>query len=381
MAEMNCFDPMTSTFLLAGPVKIHPRVLLAMSSPSMNHRGEDFHQIVHEIKGMLPLVFGRPGHQAVVTGSGTAGLESMIASILGPDDKVLVLSNGHFGARLEKIGARFAKPTVVKAEWGHPFDIEAIKKALAETKPKAVLGVYNETSVGFTNDMAAIGPVIKDSGALFLMDAISGLPGIPAPADSWGVDGIVVGSQKAIAAPAGLAMVHLSDRAFAALNPHTFAGDLVEHFKSIEKDDTPWTPAVPLFLALKEALLMLKEEGVDTRIERTKNTANATRAAVKAMGLSLFPEEKYASNTVTAIRYPDGVEDGAFRKALREHHNVVVSGGQGQVKGKIFRFGHMGIASYSDLLVGVAAVERELFRMGKLKSIGPGVSTFLSKVP
>jgi aspartate aminotransferase-like enzyme len=381
MTETNYFDTMTSTFLLAGPVKIHPRVLQAMAAPSMNHRGSAFHEIVGDIKGMLPLVFGRPGHQAVVTGSGTAGLEAMVASIVGPQDKVLVLSNGHFGARLEKIATRFAKPSVVKAAWGHPFDVEAVKKALAETKPKAVLAVYNETSVGFTNDIATIGPVIKDSGALFLMDAISGLPGIPAPADSWGVDGIVVGSQKAIAAPAGLAMVHLSDRAYSALSPHTFAGDLVEHFKSIEKDDTPWTPGVPLFLALREALLMLKEEGVQNRIDRTKSIATATRAAVKAMGLSLFPEEKYASNTVTAIRYPDGVEDGAFRKALREHHNVEVSGGQGEVKGKIFRFGHMGIASYTDLLVGVAAVERELYRMGKRQTMGEGVSTFLSKIP
>jgi aspartate aminotransferase-like enzyme len=381
MAEASYFDPMTSTFLLAGPVKIHPRVLQAMATPSMNHRGDDFHKIVGEIREMLPLVFGRPGHQAIITGSGTAGLEAMAASLFGKDDKVLVLANGHFGNRLEKIATRFATPAVVKAPWGHPFDVEQVKAALEEHKPKAVMAVYNETSVGFTNDIAAIGPVIKDSGTMFLMDAISALPGIQPPPDSWGVDGIVVGSQKGLAAPAGLALVHLSDRAYSALSPHTFAGDLVEHFKSIEKNDTPWTPAVPLFLALKEALILLKEEGVSMRQERNKLTARATRAAVKAMGLSLFPEEKYASNTVTAIRYPKGVEDGAFRRALRERHNVIVSGGQGEAKGVIFRFGHMGVNTFTDLLVGIGAVERELHRMGKLTTMGPGVSAFVSQIP
>ncbi len=381
MSEPSSFDPATSTFLLAGPVRLHPRVQQAMAVPSLNHRGEYFHEIVHEVRGLLPLVFGRTGHQAIVTGSGTAGLEAMVSSVVGREDKVVVLSNGHFGNRLEKLATRFAKPVVVRAEWGHPFDPAKLSAVLSAERPKAVLAVYNETSVGFTNDIAALAPAIRESGALFLMDAISALPGLPTPPDDWGVDGIVVGSQKGLAAPPGLALVHLSDRAFGALKPQTFAEDLAEHFKSIEKDDTPWTPAVPLFLALREALLLLKEEGVEARQHRTHRYAEMTRASVKALGLSLFPEERYSSDTVTAIRYPEGIEDGAWRKVLRERHNVVVSGGQGEAKGKIFRIGHMGVVTEADLLAGIAAVERELHRLGKVSSLGPGVSVFLRLMP
>lgn len=381
MTEENIFDPMTSTFLLAGPVKLHPRVQAAMAVPSLNHRGEYFHGILHELRGLMPLVFGAEGHQAIVSGSGTAGLEAMVSSLVAREDKVLVLANGHFGNRLGKLTGRFAKPVILQAAWGHPFDLTKVQATLETERPKAVACVYNETSVGFTNDLPAIAPLVKKSGALLLLDAISALPGLPTPPASWGVDGIVVGSQKGLAAPPGLALVHVSDRAYAQLKPQSFAGDLTEHFKSIEKDDTPWTPAVPIFLALREALLLLKEEGVEARQRRTHMMAEATRAAVHAMGLTLFPEERYASDTVTAIRYPQGIEDGPWRRALRERHNVIVSGGQGEVKGEIFRIGHMGVASMTDLLVGIGAVERELFRMGKVPAMGPGVSTLLGRMP
>jgi aspartate aminotransferase-like enzyme len=375
------FDAYTSTFLLAGPVKLHPRVQLAMAAPSFNHRGEYFHGLVHEIRGLLPLVFGRPGNQVVLTGSGTAGLEAMVSGLTKREDKVVVLSNGHFGDRLEKIVGRFAQAVPVRGSWGHPVSLELIKATLDESKPKAVAMVYNETSVGFTNPLETIAPLVRKSGALFLVDAISALPGIPTPSDAAGVDAIVVGSQKGLAAPPGLALVQLSDRAKAALAPQTFYNDLADHLKSLEKDDTPFTPAVPLFLALREALLVLKEEGVERRQARTHAMAEATRAAVAAMGLELYPEAAFASDTVTAIRYPAGVDDSAFRAALRDRHNVIVSGGQGQAKGQTFRLGHMGCASYGDLLAGVAAVEREMFRLGKVRSVGPGVSAFAQRMP
>ena len=375
------FDAFTSTFLLAGPVKLHPRVQQAMATPSLNHRGEYFHELVGEIRDLLPLVFGRPGHQVVLTGSGTAGLEAMVANLVRPEDRVVVLSNGHFGDRMEKIVQRFAQAVPVKAPWGHPIDVEKLKAALEGGPVRAVTAVYNETSVGFANPVGELAPWVQKSGALFLLDAISALPGLPPPEDSWGVDGMVVGSQKGLAAPPGLALIHLSHRARSELRPRVFAGDLAEHLKSLEKDDTPWTPAVPLFLALREALLLLKEEGPARRRERTHALAEATRAAVKAMGLALYAREEYASDTVTAIRYPAGVEDGAFRAALRDRHNVIVSGGQGSAKGQIFRLGHMGIASWGDLLTGIAAVERELVRLGHLPRVGPGVTAFASRIP
>lgn len=375
------FDPYTSTFLLAGPVKLHPRIQQAMAAPSLNHRGEYFHGIVHEVRELLPLVFGRKGHQTVLTGSGTAGLEAMVSGLVKKNEKVVVVSNGHFGDRMEKLVDRFGQLVPVRGSWGKPVSLELVKASIEQNSPKAVAMVYNETSVGFTNPLESVGALARRSGALFLVDAISALPGLPTPSDAAGVDAVVVGSQKGLAAPPGLALVHLSDRARGALAPQTFYTDLAEHVKSLEKDDTPFTPAVPLFLALREALLLLKEEGVERRQARTHQMAAATREAVKAMGLSLYPEEEFASDTVTAIRYPAGVEDSAFRGALRERHNVIVSGGQGQAKGQVFRIGHMGFASFGEVLTGIAAVEREMHRLGKIDALGQGVSAFERHLP
>ncbi len=376
-AVPDAFDPYTSTFLLAGPVQMHPRVLQAMATPALNHRGEYFHGVVGEIVDLLPLVFGRKGHQAVLTGSGTAGLEAVIAGLVRPEDRVLVISNGHFGDRMEKIVQRFATAVPLRGTWGEPVSLEALDQALESGPFRAVTLVYNETSVGFTHPVEEIGARVRRHGPLFLVDAISALPGLAPPSDRAGVDGLVVGAQKGLAAPAGLSLVHLSDRAYGELNPRTFYNDLKEHFKSLEKDDTPFTPAVPLFLALKEALLLLKEETPERRRARNHQQAEALRAAVTALGLRLYPNAAYASDTVTAIRYPPGVEDSSFRAGLRERHNVIVSGGQGIAKGEIFRIGHMGIVKDGDLLAGIAAVERELHRARALPELGEGVRAYL----
>jgi aspartate aminotransferase-like enzyme len=380
-APEGLFDPFTSTFLLAGPVRLHPRVQQAMATPSLNHRGEYFHEIVAEIKELLPLVFGRPGHQVVLTGSGTCGLEAMVSNLARREDRVVVVNNGHFGDRLEKIVGRFAHAVPVRGPWGRPVDSEAVAAALETPGVVALAAVYNETSVGFTNPVAPLAERARRRGVPLWLDAISALPGLPPPPDEWGVEAMVVGSQKGLAAPPGLALVHLSTKARERLVPQTFSTDLVEHLKSLEKNDTPFTPAVPLFLALREALLLLKEEGPDRRRRRTHDVAKATRAAVRAMGLELYPPVEHASDTVTAIRYPAGVDDASFRGALRTRHNVIVSGGQGQARGQIFRLGHMGIASFMDLLVGVAAVERELYRAGRIPELGAGVREFLTHVP
>jgi len=246
---------------------------------------------------------------------------------------------------------------------------------------RAVCVVHNETSVGLANDLAALAPAVKASGALFLVDGISAVAGIPIAIDAWGIDAVVAGSQKGLAAPAGLAIVHLSDRAVAALHPGTFYLDLAAHLKALEKNDTPWTPAVPLFLALREALLLLNEEGLDHRLARTHRLAEATRAAVDALGLELFPERAYASDTVTAIKNPPGLGDPELRKVLEREYNVLVQGGQGSLVGKIFRIGHMGIADWPDLLVTFAALERILGKAGRLPSPGLALRAIVDRRP
>ncbi|HTT25667.1 MAG TPA: alanine--glyoxylate aminotransferase family protein [Thermoplasmata archaeon] len=375
-------DPETATFLVAGPVRIHPRVLRAMNFPSVNHRGEYFHGVVHEIRDLLPVLFGAKGTQVVLSGSGSAGLEAMYSGLLKRSERTLVLSNGNFGERSDQICRRYCdQVTTLTAPWGQPIPVEAAKAELEKGGVQAVAVVHNETSVGLQNDLAALAPAVKKSGALFLVDGISAVAGIPVPIQEWGIDAVVAGSQKGLAAPAGLAMVHLSERAVQRLTPGTFYLDLSRHAKDLEKNDTPWTPAVPLFLALREALLILKEETLEARLARSRTLAEATRAACDALGLELFPERRYASDTVTAIRNPAGLADEQVRKVLQETYHVILQGGQGALKGKIFRIGHMGIADWPDLLHCFAGLERILAKHGRLPSPGAGLNALTARMP
>ncbi|MGD1100373.1 MAG: alanine--glyoxylate aminotransferase family protein [Thermoplasmata archaeon] len=376
------YDPETATFLIAGPVRIHPRVLRAMSMPSLNHRGDYFHGVVAEIRELLPVLFGAKGHQVIVTGSGTAGLEAVYSCLVPKEGRTLVLTNGNFGDRTNTLAHRYSNNvTTLSAPWGQPVSIDSVNAELAKGDVKAVCLVHNETSVGLANDLQSLAPAIRASGSLFLVDGISAIAGLPFPIEAWGVDAVVAGSQKGLAAPAGLALVHLSDRAVAALHPGAFYLDLAAHLKSIEKNDTPWTPAVPLFLALREALLILKEEGLEHRLERTHRLAEASRAAVDVLGLELFPDRRHASDTVTAVKNPTGMGDPEFRKVLERQYNILLQGGQAALAGKIFRIGHMGIADWPDLLVTFAAIERILGKAGTLPKPGAALREIVDRMP
>ncbi len=374
-------DPETATFLIAGPVRIHPRVLRAMATPSLNHRGEYFHGIVAEIRELLPTLFGARGHQAILSGSGTAGLEAIYSGLLPTDARTVVVSNGNFGERTDAIARRYSsRVTTVSAPWGRPLPVAEVVAELEKGDVGALCVVHNETSVGLANDLAAIAPAVRSSGALFLVDGISAVAGIPMAIDAWGIDAVVAGSQKGLAAPAGLALVHLSERAVGRLHPGSYYLDLLAHLKSLEKNDTPWTPAVPLFLALREALVLLRDETLAGRLARTHRLAEASRAAVDALGLALFPDRGHASNTVTAIVNPDGLGDD-LRKGLERDYHVLVQGGQGELKGKIFRIGHMGIADWPDLLVTFAALERILGKAHRLPTPGAALAAVVDRMP
>ncbi len=376
------FDPETTTFLIAGPVRIHPRVLRAMSVPSLNHRGDYFRGLVGEIRELLPVAFGTKGHQLVLSGSGTSGLEAVYSSLLPVGRRCVVVTNGNFGERSAAIAKKFSQEvTTVTAPWGEPLPVEAVRSELEKGDVGALCVVHNETSVGLANDLGALAPAVRRAGALFLVDGISAVAGIPLPIEAWGVDAVVAGSQKGLAAPAGLALVHLSERARSALHPGSYYLDLAAHLAALEKNDTPWTPAVPLFLALREALLLLKEEGLDHRLARTHRLAEATRAAVDALGLELFPDRRFASDTVTAIKNPAGLGDAQLRKTLEKEYNILVQGGQGALVGKIFRIGHMGIADWPDLLVTFAALERILGKAGKLPRPGEALRQIVERMP
>jgi aspartate aminotransferase-like enzyme len=379
---MTPYDPETATFLVAGPVRIHPRVLRVMATPSLNHRGEAFKQVVADIRELLPVLFDAKGHQLVLTGSGTAGIEAVYSNLLRPNDRTIVISNGNFGDRTGDIARRYCdRVTPITVPWGQNLPVEAITAELEKGDVRAVCVVHNETSVGLTNDLARIQAPIRKSGALFLVDGISAVGGIRVPIEEWGIDALVAGSQKGLAAPAGLAMVHLSARARAELKPRSYYLDLVTHLASLEKNETPFTPAIQLFLALREALRLLQEETLAARIDRGHRLAEASRAASAALGLELLPDRQFASDTVTALKNPAGFADDAVRKELQSKYHVLLQGGQGALKGKIFRIGHMGIADWSDLLVTFAGLEKILARGGATFPPGAALNTLVSAMP
>src|SRR5881409_1627130 len=352
-------------FLLPGPVKMHPRVLEAMAAPAMNHRGPEFKEILSEIRGLTQYLFATSGEVAVLSGSGTAGLEAAVSGLLRKQDRVLNLVNGKFSERFHELCQVFTTPTALSFEWGTAVELDQVARALESGAFKAVTLCWNETSTGLTNPIAEIAKVVKDHDALLIVDGITAVGGLENRMDAWGVDALVMGSQKCLAAPPGLSAVALSKTAYESLHSDTsFYTNLKAHADALTKQDTPYTPAVPLFLAFWEALRMLKEEGLENRIARTRRLAEAARAGVEALGLHLYPNRRFASNTVTAIRYPVGVDDAAFRKELREKHGTVVAGGQGPLKGHIFRIGHMGICSFEDLKAGFQAFETSLTNLG-----------------
>ena len=369
IAPRSIVRPMRETpagaFLLPGPVKMHPRVLQAMAAPAMNHRGPEFKEILSEVRGLTQYLFGTRGEVAILSGSGTAGLEAAVSGLLRKPDRVLNLVNGKFSERFHELCKVFTTPTALSFEWGTAVEPDKVAAALDADDFKAVTLCWNETSTGLTNPIADIAKVAKEHDTLLIVDGITAVGGLENRMEAWGIDALVVGSQKCLAAPPGLSAVALSKAAYESLHSDTsFYANLKAHTDALAKQDTPYTPAVPLFLAFWEALRMLKDEGLENRIARTRRLAEAARAGVDALGLRLYPDPRFASSTVTAIRYPAGVDDAAFRKELREKHGTVVAGGQGPLKGHIFRIGHMGICSFEDLEAGFQAFETTLASMG-----------------
>ncbi len=351
--------------MLAGPVKIHPRVLRVMSTSSLGHRTDQFREVNAEIRELLRYAFQTQGPVAVLSGSGTAGMESMLASLLRPEDRVLCVANGKFGERMHQISTLYARADRLDLPWGKVVDVDQVKARIDTGSYSALTLCHNETSTGSTNPAADLGRIAEEAGLLYLVDGITSVAGLPVNFDGWGIDGMVLGSQKCLAAPAGLSAVALSNRGYGALREGApYYLSLKPHIDRLEKGDTPFTPAIHLFLAFREALRILKEEGLEARLNRTSRLGEACRAAGEAVGLELFPEIACASNTVSAFWYPEGVTDDKFRPHLRDDHGVLVAGGQGEIKGKVFRIGHMGMCSFSDLVATFAAIEAVLSSSG-----------------
>ena len=347
---------------IPGPTPVPDEVLQAMAKQMINHRGPEFVQLLNDVTAKLKQIFQTKNDLLVLTASGTGGLEAAIVNTLSPGDKVLATSIGVFGDRFTKIAQQYGAETIpLSFEWGKAADIDAIRQALrAEPKIKAVMVTQNETSTGVTNDLASISSVVKEFDKLLLVDAISGLGAIDLPVDDWHCDVTVTGSQKAWMVPPGLTMISVSEegwRAHAEAKMPRFYWDFTKAKNSLEKGQTPWTPAVSIIFALQVALDMMLKEGLTNVVARHARVGKAAREGIKSLGLSLFAEESHASNAVTAVAVPEGLDVKKLRKILKEEHQVVLAGGQQKLDGKIFRIGHLGWVNEKDIEAVISALK------------------------
>ncbi len=352
-----------------GPTPLPNEVLQAMTKQMINHRGPEFRQILEGVTNKLKQLFQTKQDVFLLTGSGTGGLEAAIVNTLSPGDKVLSVSIGVFGERFASIAGQFGAEVIpLRFEWGRAADADAVRQALhAEPKIKAVLVTHNETSTGVTNDLEAISSVVKEFDKLLLVDAISSLGSINLPVDDWHCDVTITGSQKGWMAPPGLAMVSISQEAWQAYEQSKmpcFYWDFGKAKSYLEIGQNPWTPAVSVVYALSVSLEMMLKEGLPHIVARHARVGKAARDGIKSLGLPLFAQESHASNTVTAASSSDGFDVKKMVKIMREEHQIVLAGGQQKLDGKIFRIGHLGWVTESDIETVISALRVVLPQAG-----------------
>jgi len=354
---------------IPGPTPCPPEVLKAMAWPMIDHRGPEYKKIIFEVTDKLKQVFQTRNDVLILTCSGTGGLEAAVVNTLSPGDRVLSVSIGAFGDRWANIAREFgAEVVALDIEWGKAADPEAIRQAIMSNPDvSAVMVTHNETSTGVTNDLGTISKVVKESGKLLLVDAISSLSSIDLPVDDWHCDVVVSGSQKGWMVPPGLVMVSISTEAWEAHSkakmPH-FYWDFTKGKSFLEKGQNPWTPAVSVMFALSVSLEMMLKEGLPNIFARHARIGQMTREGIKALGLSLFAEESHASNTVTSVAAPEGLDIKKLRQILQDEHQVVLAGGQQRLDGKIFRIGHLGLVNEDDIKAVISALKVALPKAG-----------------
>ena len=377
----------TPNLRIPGPTPVPPDILEAVAHPMVNHRGREFAALISRVAERLKDWFQTSNDVLILSASGTGGLESAVVSTLSPRDRVLSVSIGAFGERFAAIADTYGAEVIpLQYEWGQAARAEDVRQALAEHPDvKAVLVTHNETSTGVTNPLEEIARAIRSQesgvrsqapsrasgrtdGPLVLVDAVSSLGAIPFEADGWGLDVVVTGSQKGWMVPPGLAFVSMSERAWRAYENAKmprFYFDLGRHRDALPKGQTPWTPAMSIFFGLDVALERMAEEGAERIFTRHASMGRMVREGVKAFGLELLcQDERYASDTVTAIKCPEGVEVSALRNTMEDEYNVVIAGGQGKLQGKIFRIGHLGLVEEEDIRETLAALEQTLAKLG-----------------
>ena len=350
-----------------GPTPVPPEVLAALAEPVIHHRGRDFREIYDRVLARLREVCRTEHDVLLFTNSGTGAFESAVANLTSPGDRQLVLSAGNFGERWAAMVRAYGADLVhARLEWGEIPEPEDLRRAL-DDDVKVVYLVHSETSTGVVADVQALAAAAKEAGALVVVDAVSSLGAVPVETDAWSIDVLVSGSQKALMCPPGLAFCSVSPAALEAAarsSSPRFVLDWERTRKGQAKLDAPFTPAVSLVKALDVALGILLDEGLENAFDRHVRLGRACREGAKAMGLELFSPDDDRSAVVTAIRSPDGVDSSEIVATLRDRFGITIATGQGELKERIFRIGHIGFFDVFDITTALAAVELTLAEAG-----------------
>jgi aspartate aminotransferase-like enzyme len=367
--------------MIPGPTPVPEKVLLAMAKHPIGHRSGDFSQIIAELTENLKWLHQTQNDVLMLTVSGTGAMEAGMINFLSPGDRVIVGVNGKFGERWGQIAKTYGlQVEEITTPWGQALDPEAFRTVLeADTNKeiKAVIITHSETSTGVINDLKTINQYVKNHGeALIIVDAVTSLGAFNVPIDEWGLDVVASGSQKGFMIPPGLGFVSVSPKAWEAYKKATlprFYLDLGKYSKNAAKNSTPFTPPVNLMYGLQVALQMMKAEGLENIFARHQRLTNATRAAIKALGLKLFAPDEAASTAVTAVE-PAPIDAEQIRSVMRKRFDIALAGGQDHLKGKIFRIGHLGFVCDRDILAALAALEATLQELGREVTPGAGVA-------
>src|SRR3954471_10769468 len=380
MAEAN---PYIKQYLMAaGPTPIPPKVSQIQAEPILYHRAPAFVAIYARVLDRLKTVFQTENEVLTFAASGSGGMESAVANLVRPGTKVLVASCGKFGERWAELAEAYGAALVHwDAGWGNRVEPAELERKLAENEGvEVVYTTLSETSTGVVNDVQALTEVVHAAGALIAVDAVSGLGAVPLRQDDWGVDVVAAGSQKALMCPPGLGFAAANqaalDRAAETTGKGRYYFDWHKTLKGQRKDppDSPFTPAVSIFMALDVALQLIEEEGLEEVFERHRLLGRASRAAVKALDLELFgAAEDENANVVTAVKLPESIDGAKVPKIMRDKYGITIAGGQNQLKGKIARIAHTGYFGAFDILTTVAGFEMTLRELGHEVELGSGV--------
>ena len=351
-----------------GPTPAPPEVLAAIAQPVLHHRGPDYKKLYSECLGRLREVF-RTGEEVLLFGgSGTGAMESAVANLCSPGERVLVVSAGYFGERWASLAKAFgADVDHLRYAWGEVPTVDDTAARLHEREATTVFLTHSETSTGVVIDLQPFAAAVSEAGALSVVDAISSLGAVPLETDAWGIDVVASGAQKALMTPPGLAMTSASRAAWeksATSSSPRYYWDWERTRKGQSTLDAPVTPPVSLVAGLNVALGMLLEESLEAAFERHLRLGRACREGLKAMGLELSSPDEDSSAVVTAARAPEGIDSDELVLLLRDRHGVTLAPGQGELKGKIFRIGHIGYYDVFDITTALAAVELALAELG-----------------